>query len=136
MADRIIKFRAFDKRDKCMTGTSDIWNSADWASWRENFIEGGDFILMQYTGLKDKNGKEIYESDLVKVIYQHDGINNYDYEVKGQIKWDEKRLQWCIESDKGDEVWTHPLCDFEREQIALDSLEVIGNIYPNPELLK
>ncbi len=75
-------------------------------------------VLMQYTGLKDKNGKEIYEGDLVKV----EGAGGEPL----QIVWN-----------------TTQLCGFAYQAGAFyhgfiepdDSIEVIGNIYENPELL-
>jgi hypothetical protein len=56
---REIKFRAWDKENKKMVFFNSIWNMPD-----PDYSEHSD--LMQYTGLKDKNGKEIYCGDLMK----------------------------------------------------------------------
>lgn len=71
-------------------------------------------VLMQYTGLKDKNGKEIYEGDVVKI----DGDKKYI----GEIKWNVLGF----------------VCDYGIDGIKNhlpDYVEIIGNIYENPELL-
>lgn len=73
-----------------------------------------NMILMQYTGLKDKNGKEIYEGDIFKAPH-HFGPGGWDERI-GVVEWDdEDGYQW--------NYW------------RLKKLEVIGNIYENPELL-
>ncbi len=69
-----------------------------------------DVILLQFTGLKDKNEKQIYESDLICVL---DAIDR-PYIV--HAKWDEDNASW------------HRARDYRYG-------EVIGNIYENPELL-
>ena len=80
-------------------------NSLGMDDWRS------DAILMQYTGLKDKNGKEIYEGDILKY---HNG-----------------RLSDPIEFPK-DYMWLS--IKIERNNWS-DTVEVVGNIYENPELL-
>ena len=79
------------------------------------------YKLMQYTGIKDKNGKEIYEGDILKV-------ENIDL---AQIIYDEDRMAWGIEPIN-DFYFDSPML---ADNVSLE-LQVIGNIYENPELLK
>jgi len=75
----------------------------------------------QYTGVKDRNGNEIYEGDICKDIC----INGNEYAPLSVI-FDEGAF-----SLKYSEDYIPPLCD-----IDLDHIEVIGNIYENPELME
>jgi len=82
-----------------------------------------DFTLMQYTGLKDKNGVEIYEGDILK-SYEHDAVRyNHPYSV---IEYGD----WAGADEVYGYQFPHNGWDTERW------LEVIGNIYENPELVK
>lgn len=86
---------------------------------------------MQATGIKDKTGKDIYEGDIIKTDWQHDGVTNYDYSVTGEVFWCEGSLQFMIKSlaDKDD---IRPLCNYDRESIEeREGFEVVGNIYEN-----
>lgn len=69
----------------------------------------------QFTGLYDKNGKEIYEGDIVKSIF-----------TTYIVKWNKEDAYFSIEEDDT----PHLLADY------VDDIEVIGNIYDNQELLK
>lgn len=82
--------------------------------------------LMQYTGLKDKNGVEIYEGDIVNIE---------DCEAaKYKIEWVGFRCSFeCVTINPDDDMWTHGAFD---DDIDSESCTVIGNIYENPELLK
>ncbi len=75
--------------------------------------------IMQYTGLKDKNGKEIYEGDLVQVL------DYTSWEGLYKVVWDEEGLMYVLEDAYGDK---EKMCEFEHYLVR-------GNIYENPELL-
>ncbi len=78
--------------------------------------------ICQYTGLTDKNGRKIFEGDIV---------NCAEYECCGNISWNESEagFYFCVLLDGG---------GFEEENLYdyVDELEVIGNIFDNPELLE
>lgn len=93
--------------------------------WANNdFIQVDPKTVGEYTGLKDKNGKEIFEGDILQS--QH-GQN-------GRVTWDESRLTYIV-------IWSAKTSKFAEEYDsylyqALYRSEVIGNIYENPELLE
>ena len=105
----------------------------------------GDYIdyeidrstLGQYTGLKDKNGKEIYEGDIIKMHYFFD---NYDLIIIGAFE-DEANLIGIVKCELLDGFYVKDIDDNGRSylqwvQETTEELEVIGNIYDNPELLE
>ena len=78
------------------------------------------YIVEQYTGLKDDNGKGIYEGDIVHVVTE-DG-----YERTGKVIF-EKGCYWV---DNGMDMYPVNQIGFER-----DTLEVLGNVHVNPEII-
>lgn len=117
---RELKFRAWDETISKMKYEDESIEVYQISYWRKY-----DFYkVMQYTGLKDKNGKEIYEGD---VLYNH------EYQQKIKVIWknyQEDEDGWLKE--KGS--WGfRQLDDRPLKAIFIKSLEVIGNIYENPE---
>jgi len=125
--NREIKFRAWDKRQKQMSYPFTLVELTQYEHIFERKFPGflakfNDLIWMEYTGLHDKNGKEIYEGDILR--YTHKDLGHpVDYIViffEGAFVQDRPK-----DKRYTPDFW----CDW-------DSLEVIGNIYENPELLK
>ena len=116
---RLIKFRAWDKEIKVMRS---------WVQERSgnqplgHFFTRQDYELMQFTGLLDKNGKEIYEGDICKMGWE-------GHEIIAPMIWNSEKAQFGLDAT----------VDFESPEHIKDvptRPEVIGNIYENPELLK
>lgn len=146
---REIKFRAWDKeREKMFYFGDPIYDSEyDWLAFRQPnrdtmFYEGVD-TLMQYTGLKDKNGKEIYEGDIVRlytgevcgVVFPVGGGFVVDWYDKNKKAGFRKPLYNEIYFD-GPSVSFTPDGAIEGEDYYTErKAEIIGNIYENPEML-
>lgn len=125
---RQIKFRAFDKRVNQMVHSSSFGNLIHPRSEdTPNIVSLGhieEIILMQFTGLTDKNGKEVFEGDIIE-------IKNSDF---GKEEIERFRIIWGTYSwvkDIGSEyMWT------AFDPIHARKCEVIGNIYEHSDLLQ
>ncbi|MCL4431889.1 MAG: YopX family protein [Epsilonproteobacteria bacterium] len=112
---REIKFRAWDKvREEMAEVTNLDFNPVIVSLSTGTGREKDEFELMQYTGLKDKNGIEIYEGDILR---------DYDNELIGVVSFQDGAF---IVS------WENEFCN----TFEWSSESVIGNIYENPELLE
>lgn len=127
----IPKFRAWVKAGKRMLPVGEIDFDYEFAYLEE---ENGyrcerdfdEIELMQFTGLKDKNGKEIYEGDIINYKYSRHTSTQF------VVKYNEFQATFVVVDNHNDLVYTfRELADY----IQLNSLEVIGNIYENKELL-
>ena len=112
---REIKFRAWGPNTKHMWS----WEESQGCSIKGFFNGGGESIQMQFTGLKDKNGKEIYEGDIVCP-----DKNNQNEKTVGSVEWHEQLACFIVRYKDGT-GWK-----------SFIEMEVIGNIYENPELLR
>lgn len=132
---REIKFRAWLKEDKKMVNveTMDFTDKSIQYLKRSEIInayilrrEGFDDVeLMQYTGLKDKNGKEIYEGDIIKYKFPYDRRLNHI----SPVKLLETETSFGVKDRYENEI---PLYTIS----ANNYFEVIGNIYENKNLLE
>lgn len=128
---RTIKFRAWDKNNDFMfyqdedgefeRKIDDQRVGSDFSVQDLLFTPFEGLIAMQYTGMTDKNGKEIYEDDILKreIKLSKDDVPNVFYE---RVVWN--KTSFCTE--KSD----HHLGNF-----TFHTIEVIGNAFENPELL-
>jgi len=153
---REIKFRAWDKKLKHMRGSAiddaikgyksflvlDFWGQpmhlehgiparcsacGDVGPWTHKTITcGSNFIIMQYSGLKDKNGKEIYEGDILKTHFS----TNEERDLVKILFRDGGFNAVALSTLDGD---TNCLCP--DNSLVREGSEVLGNIYENPELL-
>lgn len=143
--NREIKFRVWDKLEKhfiypdkgyqghyVLTLGGEFYNL-------QNGSGGNEYIVQQYTGIPDINGREIYEGDIViwpKSIKDDDIPNPYSGPDRSQFIYNTRQSPKVV-------TWTHYM-KFALEDIPIDgsmtysfnrNCEVIGNVFENPELL-
>ena len=141
---REIKFRAWDNRISKMSkpfAFGQILNFCDKSGLGHMKSICDYHKIMQFTGLKDKNGKEIYESDIVRILYTDwSSKSDSDPRTLEQYLIDISHVGQVVFNDNSWEVKKHSIKynDFIFSSInhgKYGFIEVIGNIYENPELL-
>ena len=122
---REIKFRVWDVENKEMLNVQELDFEPTFYGGRiairpdqyNDYFDTEDMILMQYTGVNDRCGKEIYENDIVYVAGEDENAT---------IEWNEETARFVIHFDG----W---IADFDNYYGK--ELEIMGDIYNNPELL-
>jgi uncharacterized phage protein (TIGR01671 family) len=151
MEKRVIKFRAWDPDAKKMIYKPETLKRVTYNETDNGFHMGrldktsGDWVefrIMQWTGLHDKNGKEIYEGDIFRIEEEEDEDDRVFYVV---ITWVKEWCMFCsllVESEYFDYLndgiealdepmfWTYTLEDTNSSKHFL-----CGNVYQNPELI-
>lgn len=126
---REIKFRAYEKAYNIIREVVSINFADKTVVLKDDFFDDvrllnfDDVNLMQYTGCKDKNSIEIYEGDILSFKSAH---SDYAYKTIGEVVWYCGEAAFLVECDR--EIFRH--FDEIRE------VEVLGNIYKTPEILK
>jgi phage77ORF036 len=133
---RDIKFRLWSKIGKKFIKTDDpdfnfVINSDGYLYSIENFYGEIyvslqlDIVVLQFTGLQDINGKDIYEGDILKYNFPYDGRLKH----VSPVKFLETEASFGIKDIYGNEIPLYRIT-------ANNYFEVVGNIYENPELLE
>ena len=130
---REIKFRAWEEESKQMITEPEfiqVCTEKSYAvfveSWGEWATKG--FVLMQFTGLKDKNGREIYEGDIIRYI-AWTRFHEDSFPVIAKVEYREKECGF-----------SPMICHTEVEDgfynYEIEDIEVIGNVWETPEAIK
>ncbi|MGM8068432.1 YopX family protein [Listeria monocytogenes] len=129
---RDIEYRAFVKETKKMLPVTDLcFNETEAAGVSGcgnanctlcvDWYSFDDVVLMQYTGLKDKNGKKIFEGDIVNCKF----FDRMVSDIAGVINFID--CVWAVSDFKNKRLY---------QLIDVDNIEIIGNIHENPDLLE
>lgn len=129
---REIRFRIWDTKTKryLEKGHPDFVNAWGFEDCKNRLVlkaKSGSLIFEQYTGLKDKDGKEINEGDIVLLTDYHIEVRGVMVCLKTDVRWDREYCGFILGCTKfGNKL---PLC-------SRNDYVVVGNIHENPELLE
>lgn len=132
MKNRILKFRVWtpDEEGKCFLNP-DFFNIT--LDGKVRHIENGaidkSVIIQQFTGLFDKNGKEIFEGD---ILISNNNQKHFPTEYK-KVFFEDGSFKICWKSAHYKDIFWKSLDDIS---IRISQLTIVGNIFENPELLK
>lgn len=126
-----ISFRVWDNAEKKMWNVETLYIEDEWVKVNDGSIYGvtkdlvRSYCLMQSTGLKDKNGTEIYEGDIVELKYPYDKR----IKTRGSIVWNDNKACFGINMKETTE-------QYELYRVTAENyLSVIGNVFENKSLL-
>lgn len=126
--EREIKFRCWNPNKNRFEEEFEI--SPDGAVGRtdmfESYYSHSDWVLMQYTGLTDKNGKPIYESDVVKGLLIYPQGETGSLPTMGRVEYSEGFGSFGLRNDGGLTLFHNHL---------IHTFEIIGNVHENKDLL-
>jgi uncharacterized phage protein (TIGR01671 family) len=139
---RKLKFRCWDKEEKKMYPCSSPWMGNVMVVLELGVFRAqpeNDLEVMQFTGLEDKNGKDVYEGDIIKCGDNGENFpQDYDEEKDEFVDVGTYEVIGSTEDYPAFEIKPNPIeeCNGLSQALATGYIEVIGNIYENPELLK
>ncbi|USG64006.1 YopX family protein [Brevibacillus ruminantium] len=112
--DGKFKLHTFSERQEITDEHGESWKQPVW-----EVVENA--VIMQFTGLRDKHGKEIYESDILLESL------SFDEKYAHVVVWSQDDCAWMFEYD-GDL--------FTASEMNFEQCEIVGNVYEKPELLE
>lgn len=123
---RELKFRAWNKKAKHMIQTALSITDSVYFGYAGSELKMSDLVWMQFTGLHDKNGKEIWEGDVVNITQ-----TIATYPSSGSVVWNKVVAGYEVRV-----INPYYKNKFVTVKLARASIEVIGNIYESPQLLE
>jgi len=130
-----LKFRAWDGKNLFLSGKCDNYQLGEWFdAHSKKGLNGKENIIMQFTGIKNKNGNSIFEGDILsekhKCVWLHFIVCFGEYKESEGNK--NEGVGFYLKAFRED-TKKYQIINFYKKKV--EDFEVIGNIYENPELL-